>query len=153
MSPVRSGPAQLSLPSPSRLKRIWFTLALLVALGWLGDQLAHRPPAWLWEDPLLHPLGHGLSATDSAATRGADEGGERLGSVEFPLDINRSTKLELTALPRIGPVIAGRIVAHRDSLGGLDSLAQLRAIRGIGPATLERLGPLLRFAEADSMRH
>ncbi|MGD8277404.1 MAG: helix-hairpin-helix domain-containing protein [Gemmatimonadota bacterium] len=61
-----------------------------------------------------------------------------------PLDLNRATASELERLPRVGPVLAGRIVALRDSLGGFRDVAELERVRGIGPATLERLTPLVR---------
>jgi competence protein ComEA len=60
------------------------------------------------------------------------------------LDLNRATALELERLPRVGPVLAGRIVALRDSLGGFRDVAQLEQVRGIGPVMLERLTPLVR---------
>jgi competence protein ComEA len=39
----------------------------------------------------------------------------------------------------VGPVIAERIIAHRDSVGWLAGPADLLAVRGIGPATLSRI--------------
>lgn len=61
-----------------------------------------------------------------------------------PLDLNRATATELERLPRVGPVLAGRIVALRDSLGGFRDVAQLEQVRGIGPVLLGRLTPLVR---------
>jgi len=61
-----------------------------------------------------------------------------------PLDLNRATAAELERLPRVGPVLAGRIVALRDSLGGFRDVAQLEQVRGIGPVLLGRLTPLVR---------
>jgi competence protein ComEA len=46
-------------------------------------------------------------------------------------------------LPRIGPALADRILAHRAQFGPFLSVDDLLMIRGIGPATLERLRPLL----------
>jgi competence protein ComEA len=70
----------------------------------------------------------------------------RTGQTREPerLDLNRATALELERLPRVGPVLAGRIVALRDSLGGFRDVAQLEQVRGIGPVMLERLTPLVR---------
>ncbi len=61
------------------------------------------------------------------------------------LDLNRATVQELERLPRVGPVLASRIVALRDSLGGFRDVAQLEQVRGIGPVMLERLTPLVRL--------
>lgn len=70
----------------------------------------------------------------------------RAGTAEEPerLDLNRATAAELERLPRVGPVLAGRIVALRDSLGGFRDVAELERVRGIGPAMLEKLAPLVR---------
>lgn len=60
-----------------------------------------------------------------------------------PLDLNRAGPEELTRLPGIGPVLAGRIVEVRRASGPFASVEDLRRIRGIGRVTLERLRPLL----------
>ena len=57
-----------------------------------------------------------------------------------PLDLNRATAAELETLPGIGPVLAARIVAYRDSVGRFDAVSDLSAVPGIGPATLTRIG-------------
>ena len=67
-------------------------------------------------------------------------------SASAPLDVNRATAAQLEALPGIGPALAARILAHRDSAGGFRTLEDLRQVRGIGPAMLERMRPLVRAA-------
>ncbi len=59
------------------------------------------------------------------------------------LDLNRATAADLEALPGIGPALAARIVAKRDSLRGFRTIDDLVRVRGIGPATLTRLRPYL----------
>lgn len=61
-----------------------------------------------------------------------------------PLDLNRATEEELRLLPGVGPAIAGRILALRERRGGFGSADDLLEVRGIGPATIERLRPLIR---------
>lgn len=63
-----------------------------------------------------------------------------------PLDLNRATAAELERLPGVGPALAARIVARRDSAGPFRTLAQLDSVRGVGPALLSRLKPLLGLA-------
>ncbi|MBC7291047.1 MAG: ComEA family DNA-binding protein [Actinotalea sp.] len=58
-------------------------------------------------------------------------------------DLNRASVAELEALPGIGPVLASRIVAHRDQHGPFASVDDLQAVRGIGPALLADLRPLV----------
>ena len=62
-----------------------------------------------------------------------------------PMDLDRATVREVEALPRIGPALAKRIVANRDSLGAFGNLAALGRVKGIGPALLETLAPLVTF--------
>lgn len=58
-----------------------------------------------------------------------------------PLDLNRATAAELERLPGVGPALAARIIAYRDSAGRFRSVDELDRVRGIGPALLERLRP------------
>ena len=59
------------------------------------------------------------------------------------LDLNRATAAELDALPGIGPVLAARIVAHREQHGPFLSPEELMAVRGIGPRSFHRIAALL----------
>ena len=61
------------------------------------------------------------------------------------IDLDRATASEIEQLPRIGPATARRIVASRDSLGPFGSLAGLKRVKGMGPASLARLAPLVSF--------
>ena len=56
-----------------------------------------------------------------------------------PLYLNRATAKELDQLPGIGPAVAARILARRDSLRGYQSWEQLDSVSGIGPALLKKL--------------
>jgi competence protein ComEA len=67
-------------------------------------------------------------------------------SPQTPLDLNRATPAELERLPGVGPALALRIIARRDSSGPFRTLEQLDSVRGVGPALLARLKPLLRLA-------
>ncbi|HEU4990159.1 MAG TPA: ComEA family DNA-binding protein [Gemmatimonadaceae bacterium] len=62
------------------------------------------------------------------------------------VDVDRATAAELQALPGIGPALAARIVANRDSLGPFGSLAALRRVKGIGEAKARKLDSLVTFS-------
>lgn len=68
------------------------------------------------------------------------------------IDLDQATEQQIDALPYVGPALARRIVASRDSLGPFGSLEALRRVKGIGPATLERLVPLVTFSGRPSSR-
>lgn len=59
------------------------------------------------------------------------------------LNLNTATAAELDTLPRVGPVLAGRIVEFRQEHGGFAAVADLDAVPGIGPGLMEALGPLV----------
>jgi competence ComEA-like helix-hairpin-helix protein len=60
-----------------------------------------------------------------------------------PLDLNRATSADLERLPGIGTGLAARILSARERLGPFGSVDDLRRVRGIGPATLARVRPML----------
>ena len=75
----------------------------------------------------------------------AAAGGSRKPLPGAPVDMDLASAQEIEALPRIGPALARRIVANRDSLGAFGSLDKLRRVKGLGPASLDRLAPLVTF--------
>lgn len=61
------------------------------------------------------------------------------------VNINIASAAELELLPRVGPTLAARIIAHRERHGPFLTLADLDGVEGIGAETLRRLGPFVRF--------
>lgn len=55
----------------------------------------------------------------------------------FPIDVNRASEADLTALRGIGPTLAKRIVAYREANGPFRSVEELAQVKGIGAAKLE----------------
>ena len=55
--------------------------------------------------------------------------------------MNFAGAAELESLPRIGPVLASRIIEYRQQKGGFKTVDELVEIKGIGEKTLERLRP------------
>lgn len=62
-------------------------------------------------------------------------------AASFPININTATAAELTALPGVGDVIAGRIVDYRTANGPFANVDELDKVKGIGSATLEKIRP------------
>jgi competence ComEA-like helix-hairpin-helix protein len=59
------------------------------------------------------------------------------------LSINRADVEQLQSLPHIGPKTAGAIVEYRKAHGPFVAVDDLRQVRGIGVATVERLRALV----------
>lgn len=64
-------------------------------------------------------------------------------TVIFPLELNAASAAELEQLPHIGAVLAERITAYRDQIGGFSNREQLLEVEGIGEATLYEIYDLL----------
>lgn len=64
-------------------------------------------------------------------------------TVTFPLELNAASAAELEQLPHIGAVLAERITAYRDQIGGFSNREQLLEVEGIGEATLYEIYDLL----------
>lgn len=64
------------------------------------------------------------------------------------IDLNRATAGELDELPGVGPVLAGRIIAHRERHGPFRHPEELLAVRGIGPRLFARLRPRVTVGPA-----
>jgi len=62
------------------------------------------------------------------------------------IDADRATALDFARLPRIGPVLAKRIVDDRSRRGPFRDLAGLDRVPGIGPSLLAQLEPHLSFS-------
>jgi competence protein ComEA len=63
---------------------------------------------------------------------------------KFQIDINQADWPEFALLPRIGEVLAKRIVADREANGPFRDWNDLRRVRGIGPKTFEGIQPYLQ---------
>ena len=145
---------QFAVMSTANERRaLWFLAA--VALSGSAVRLARARTPEVTTDPALTRQ---LARVDSATARRAERspgkgprarerGAASMAAVPAPspVDIETATAGELDRLPGIGPTLAARIVAHRDSAGRFSDLRGLCQVRGIGPAMAERLRPAIVF--------
>ncbi|MEU5941506.1 helix-hairpin-helix domain-containing protein [Micromonospora sp. NPDC047548] len=59
------------------------------------------------------------------------------------VNLNTATLAQLDGLPGVGPVLAQRILTHRDQHGGFRSVGDLRQVEGIGDTRYEQLKDLV----------
>lgn len=89
-----------------------------------------------------------ISALDQDTTGGSAETTENLQTLfaaAGKVNLNTSTQQELEKLPRIGPAMAARIIAHRTRYGPFKTEKDLLKVKGIGEKTLERLKNHITF--------
>ena len=59
------------------------------------------------------------------------------------ININTATSEQFQRLPGIGPVLADRIVAYRETYGSFESIGELMNVSGIGEKKLEAIWDLV----------
>lgn len=61
------------------------------------------------------------------------------------INLNLATETELDSLPGVGPVMAGRIIAWRETNQRFHSIEELQEVPGIGPKVFANLKSLIRI--------
>lgn len=74
---------------------------------------------------------------------GVTDGGSSSSTSGAKVNLNTATAEELDGLPRVGPVLAQRIVEWRADHGNFKAVEELDAVDGVGPKMLEALLPLV----------
>ena len=127
-------------PSEVRLAALLFLLAVLSrGLAWLEQEHPERA-AWI---AALEPGDFAPPGPDSLGFRAPERPVKPDPPEPGSLDPNSATAEELCGLPGIGPALAQRILADRAENGAYREAADLARVKGIGPATVERVRPFL----------
>lgn len=84
------------------------------------------------------PAGAGVSAEGAPGSAGGPAG-----VAGGKINLNTADASELDALPKVGPVLAQRIVDWRKEHGAFKTVEELDAVDGVGPKMLEALLPLV----------
>ncbi len=115
--------------------------ALLVLISAVRFGVESRRAAPLFDGDSASVL-PALSEAVAEARADQERRGKALGPSER-LDPNTASDVDLDRLPGVGAATALAIVRERTSNGGFRSLDELLRVRGIGPATLEKIRPHL----------
>jgi comEA protein len=124
------------MTSPERLTL--GVVAVLLAVGGFVQSRRQAPEVSAWQEA--------PGALDRQNERVEGEGARERRrdtplAADERLDPNQASADELRRLPRVGPKLAERIVAHREANGPFRTLADLDAVPGIGPALLAGITP------------
>jgi competence ComEA-like helix-hairpin-helix protein len=138
------------MPTQSEKKALLFVAAVLLLGGVTRAvrHFAHQPSGQ--KGSSRESLATQIAAVEAA--RGNKAAGKAPVKSAQIVDVNRASTLQLQALPRVGPVLAARIKAYRDSAGPFASLEQLDRVKGIGPAMLKELAPRVTFSTSQRPR-
>jgi competence ComEA-like helix-hairpin-helix protein len=135
--------------TPSERKALIF-LGAILALGGtvraaraVGDH--DKPPASAKE-----AIERQIEAVDSVRKNGRKKKPKKPKKpiLEVPaiIDLDIATVDEIETIRGIGPSLAKRIVADRDSLGPFGSLDQLQRVKGVGPKLAARIDSSVTFS-------
>ena len=89
-----------------------------------------------------------IKAVDSVRKQGRKKKNPKKPPPDVPaiIDLDIATADEIETIRGIGPSLAKRIVADRDSLGPFGSLDQLQRVKGIGPKLAARIDSSVTFS-------
>ena len=134
--PRTAGPFGFSRPEIIVLAVVALVVIAFSVFQWTKQREAAKVPAWSVEDVLIDTLQAKADLTTSA---GDD-------SDRTTTDVNTASRAELTRLPGIGAVLAGRIIASRERNGPFTSLVDVQRVQGIGPRKAAALAGWVRFS-------
>ena len=138
------------MPTPAERKALLFFSAV-VALG--ASTRAYRAftGRTLADSSARSALELQIKAADSARKAGFRKG-KRDRPVKAPpkpsgpVDLDVADVKEIESLRHIGPALARRIIADRDSFGPFGSLEGLTRVKGVGPSMVEKLDSAVTFS-------
>lgn len=131
------GPALADRIVEARADGAFRSVADLTRVPGVGERTAERLAPHLTFD-----AGSAIPRSPRAGLRASGE--RRRAPAEPVVDVNTADAAALESLPGVGPVLAARIVEHREARGAFPSVDSLVAVPGIGPAVLERIRSRVR---------
>jgi competence ComEA-like helix-hairpin-helix protein len=114
-------------------------VALLFAIGALDDLWRASHPRFAPERGGAAGPGRGTTLRAAPAAGASPDRPADSTRDAARVDLNRATAPELDALPGIGPVLARRIVEHRERFGPYRRVQDLLDVPGIGPKLYAKL--------------
>jgi comEA protein len=147
-------------------QRIIILLGIVMLLG-IGVLLVKRfQPGWIMRLSMGEPdfdvekdqksprlkSNTSISTDQSAQRQRPDQDRRSDMTPKAKININAASKEELETLPRIGPVMAQRIINYRQEHGKFTNIYELTGVKGIGDATLQGLKDLITLEDHDDAK-
>jgi len=137
------------VPTANERKALWFLA--VVAISGSGVRV-WRATAKSLPAADGAALARQIGRVDSARAAGQPRRSDRPKPSAAPtppgrlVDLDTASAHEIEGLPGIGPALASRIVANRDSLGAFGHIDAVCDVRGVGAALATKLRPLVTFS-------
>lgn len=138
------------MPTPAERKALLFfsTVLVLGASTRAYRTLHSRSPV---DSRARWALEHQIKAADSARHAGLrkpkrEKKQKSAPKPTGPVDLDVASEEEIESLRYIGPALAKRIIADRDSLGPFGSIEGLKRVKGVGSSMVEKLRPTVTFS-------
>ncbi|HET9635451.1 MAG TPA: helix-hairpin-helix domain-containing protein [Gemmatimonadaceae bacterium] len=138
------------MPTPAERKALLF-FSIVLVLGASGRAIRAFHGSSPADAKARSALESQIKAADSARKSGRrkskrDKAKKEPPAPKGPVDLDVASVEDIVALRHVGPALARRIVADRDSFGPFGSLEGLRRVRGIGPSMVEKLDSAVTFS-------
>jgi competence ComEA-like helix-hairpin-helix protein len=138
------------MPTPAERKALVFFSVVLV-LGASGRAVRTLQSGSPRDQRARSALESQIRAADSARKSGfrkskRDKPKKLPPAPTGPVDLDTAGLEQIVALKHVGPALAKRIVANRDSFGPFGSLEGLQRVKGIGPSMVEKLDSAVTFS-------
>ncbi len=141
------------MPTPAERKALVF-LSAVIALGGatrVYRSTADRNPV---DSKSSAALGRQISAVDSAIASKStpSKRRKRRGAAPNPpfvpavIDLDVASAAQIETLRGVGPTMAARIIADRDSFGAFGSMEGFQRVKGVGPALAGKLAAHVTFS-------
>lgn len=129
-----------------KLGMVALTMGVILWIGWATPQrqAVDRQITAGADGSETGPSPKTIGAATTAQPAAAASRSSQTSRTIRQLDLNQATEQDLEALPGIGPVLAGRIVEYRQIAGSFTNVEDLRAVKGIGKKTFERIRTLVK---------
>jgi competence ComEA-like helix-hairpin-helix protein len=138
------------MPTPAERKALlFFSIVLTLGASSRAYKALHsRSPI---DSRARSALESQIKAADSARKSGLRKPKRDLPRKTTPkpagkVDLDVATEKEIEGLRHIGPTLARRIVADRDSFGPFGSIEGLKRVKGVGPSMVEKLDSAVTFS-------